>query len=317
MDVAELAARVRRREPGAVARALTLVENGGEQGIALLEALGGPKAEGPPRIGLAGPPGAGKSTLADRMLACWRGTGRTVALLAVDPTSPFSGGALLGDRVRLRSETADGGLFVRSVASRGAAGGLAGAIVEMADVLEAAGFERILIETVGVGQNELEIAGAADLVTVVVQPQTGNGVQAMKAGLFEIADLIVCNKNDLPGAEALVHVLEEAGALANGRPSVPVLSACARTGDGVARVVAAVESVWEALGAVGRAARRRRRWAAQVRRAVLLEVGRALEQVPLEDERPRGTAAARARRLLADLAAEWSAQRPNDGSSSG
>jgi LAO/AO transport system kinase len=155
------------------------------------------------RIGMTGPPGAGKSTLTDGMVRAYRERERKVAVVAVDPTSPFSGGALLGDRVRMESAARDPGVFVRSMATRGAVGGLATTTHEVCDLLDAFGFEEIIIETVGVGQSELAVAGSADTTILVLVPESGDGIQVLKAGVMEIADLYVVNKADRPGAEAL------------------------------------------------------------------------------------------------------------------
>ena len=160
------------------------------------------------RIGVTGPPGSGKSTLIERLAARYRSAGRTVGVVAVDPSSPFTGGALLGDRIRMERASGDPGVFIRSMASRGSLGGMATTTGEVADVMDAYGFERILIETVGVGQSELDIATAADTTVVVLVPESGDGIQVMKAGLMEIADVFVVNKADRPGADRLRQELE-------------------------------------------------------------------------------------------------------------
>ena len=162
------------------------------------------------RVGVTGPPGAGKSTLANALLEELRARGETVGVLAIDPSSPFSGGALLGDRIRMEERTADAGVFIRSMASRGSHGGLARAAVDACDAMDAFGFDRILIETVGVGQAEYDVVSAADTVVVVLCPGAGDGIQAMKAGILEVADVLVVNKADLPGADRLVLDLEDA-----------------------------------------------------------------------------------------------------------
>jgi LAO/AO transport system kinase len=160
------------------------------------------------RIGLTGPPGAGKSTLTSRLAMEYRGAGEKVGIVAVDPSSPFTGGALLGDRIRMNNISTDPGVFIRSMATRGALGGLATTTKEVADLLDAYGFERVVMETVGVGQSELEIAGTADTCVVVLVPESGDSIQAMKAGLMEIADVFVVNKADRPGADRLAQELE-------------------------------------------------------------------------------------------------------------
>jgi len=195
------------RRPAALARAVSIVENhraGFEDVLAALH----PRLGRARRIGITGPPGAGKSTITTRLAALYRGAGLSAGIIAVDPTSPFTGGALLGDRIRMESVALDEGIFIRSMATRGSLGGLAASTREVADVLDGYGFDRILIETVGVGQSELDIARTADTTAVVLVPESGDAIQAMKAGLMEIADVFVVNKSDRPGAELLRHEIE-------------------------------------------------------------------------------------------------------------
>ncbi len=205
----------------ALARAISVVENErtGFQPLlhTLLTGVAGAAAEAgealpsrTARVGITGPPGAGKSSLVTAMARAGAGRGEQVGIVAVDPTSPYSGGALLGDRIRMNDLALDPRIFIRSMASRGSLGGLATTTTEVLDVMEAAGFDRLLVETVGVGQTELEIAGTADTVVVVLVPESGDGIQAMKAGLMEIADLFVVNKSDRPGADRLVRELRTA-----------------------------------------------------------------------------------------------------------
>ena len=219
-----------------MARAITVVENDLPGGEALADALY-TRTGGAWRIGVTGPPGAGKSTLVDRLVGAFREEGRTVGVVAVDPSSPFTGGAMLGDRVRLEDRAGDAGVFVRSLAARGAQGGLAVAAEAAADVLDAAGFDVVLIETVGVGQSEIEVAGAADTVLVVLVPESGDAVQAMKAGLMEVADIFCVNKADHPEAGLVVRALRQAmemrGASAPAEWAIPVERTSATTGDGV------------------------------------------------------------------------------------
>ena len=191
----------------ALARAVSVVENH-RPGFERLLARFHTRLGRAWRLGITGPPGAGKSTLTTALVAGYRAAGLSVGVIAVDPTSPFTGGALLGDRIRMESVALDPGVFIRSMATRGSLGGLAAATREVADVLDAFGIERILIETVGVGQSELDIARTADSSIVVLVPESGDSIQTLKAGLMEIADIFVVNKADRPGADRLRHELE-------------------------------------------------------------------------------------------------------------
>lgn len=239
-DLDELLARARAGERGALARVLSVVERGGPDGRALAR-LTHPLGGGAYTVGITGAPGAGKSTLTNALVDQIRGSGDRVAVLAIDPSSPFSGGAILGDRVRMQDHTGDDGVFIRSMATRGHLGGLSLATQEAIRALDATGWPWIVVETVGVGQVEVEVAGAADTTVVVVNPGWGDAVQANKAGLLEIADLFVINKADRPGAKEARRDLDrmlDLAARSGWRP--PIVDTVAATGSGV-------DELWEAI----------------------------------------------------------------------
>lgn len=240
---ATLSDRLLARDPRALARAISLVENETEQGAELVGKIYS-KTGRAHLIGVTGPPGAGKSTLVDKIVAAYRAQGKTVAVLAVDPTSPYSGGAILGDRVRMGSHAQDEGVFIRSMATRGHLGGLATTTAEAALLLDAAGFDIVIIETVGVGQDEVDIVRTADVSIVVLVPGTGDEVQALKAGIMEIADIFVVNKADREGADRTASSIESMLTLEvfdaeEWRP--PVMRTEATAGRGVTELLEMVE----------------------------------------------------------------------------
>jgi LAO/AO transport system kinase len=237
-----LAERVLAGEARAVARAISLIEDDDPGGADLVRALF-PHTGRAFLIGVTGPPGAGKSTLVDRLCAQIRRSGSTVGVIAVDPTSPFTGGAVLGDRLRMQSHSGDAGVFIRSMATRGHLGGLAGATADAALVLDASGRDIVVIETVGVGQDEVDIVRTADVSIVTLVPGTGDDVQALKAGIMEIADVFVVNKADRDGADRLVSSVESNLALhaygaGDWRP--PIVKTVATTGAGVPELMEAI-----------------------------------------------------------------------------
>lgn len=243
--VASVLEPLRGGDPRALARAISWVENGHPAARPLMAALW-PALGRAEVIGLTGAPGAGKSTLTDRLARELRKEGRRVGILAVDPTSPYTGGAILGDRIRMARASEDDGIFIRSMATRGALGGLARATQDAIDLLDAAGFDTILIETVGVGQDEVDVVACVQTCCVVLVPGLGDGVQAIKAGIMEVADLFVINKADRDGAdqvEAEIEGLKSLGPLGQDAGwDPPVARTVASTGEGVAGLLEAVRA---------------------------------------------------------------------------
>jgi len=237
-----LAERIQSGDVRALARAISKVENGSPDIEDLLRELRG-RAGRAHVVGVTGPPGSGKSTLSDGLIERWRAAGQTVGVIAVDPSSPFTGGALLGDRVRMQRHATDRGVFIRSMAARGHLGGLAAATREAIRLIDASGRDRCLLETVGVGQSELEVMQTADTTVVITTPAGGDGVQVIKAGILEIADIFVVNKADMTGADKVAkdlrRLVHETKTGSGWEP--PVVLTVASTGEGVDELVAAID----------------------------------------------------------------------------
>jgi LAO/AO transport system kinase len=241
--IQELVTRVRTGNPRALGRAISIVEDRTPDSIELLKALF-PYSGNAMLLGLTGSPGAGKSTLVDHVAREYRKQGKTIGIVAVDPTSPFSGGAILGDRIRMQSHYADAGIYIRSMATRGSLGGLASTTADVATVLDASGRDLVMIETVGVGQDEVDIVTLADVTVVVLVPGMGDDVQTIKAGIMEIADVFVINKSDRDGAERVEREIRAMQSLAmrsdNWTP--PIVKTVASDGTGVPEVLKAIDS---------------------------------------------------------------------------
>jgi LAO/AO transport system kinase len=285
VDLEALLAALARGERRAVARLLTVVEDGSPSQLRQVIAALHPRGGHARVLGISGSPGVGKSTLTDRLAAALRAQGRTVAVLAVDPSSPFTGGALLGDRVRMQGHHADPGVFIRSMASRGHLGGLSVATPQAVVVLDAAGFDDVLIETVGVGQSEVEITATADTTVIALAPGMGDGIQAAKAGILEVADVFAINKADAGGAgklqaelEGMLELGHDLGAQATWWP--PIVRTVAVRDEGVDDLLAAIDRHTDALaedgsGRVRRLARARH----LVRELALEETRRSFERL--------------------------------------
>ena len=237
----DLLARARSGDKRSIARLVSVVEND-EPGAAEVMRELYPKTGSAQTVGITGPPGGGKSTLVNRLAGLYRERAARVAIVAVDPSSPFSGGAILGDRIRMRERFLDDGIFIRSMASRGHAGGLARATARVVNVLDALGTDIVLVETVGVGQEEVHVIRVVDTVCLVTVPGLGDDIQAIKAGVLEIADVLVVNKADRPGADDAARDLAQMLSLAKDRPwRTPIVRTSAQSGDGLPQLVEAID----------------------------------------------------------------------------
>lgn len=290
-----------------IARALTLVESGGDGGHRLLEELWAETGSAR-RIGITGPPGVGKSTLVNQLASRLAGQGQRVGVLAIDPSSVFHGGALLGDRIRMGESAGNENIFIRSLSSRGRLGGLSEATESAADILDAAGFDTILVETVGVGQSEVEVAFQTDTVVVVLAPGAGDGIQAMKSGLIEVAHIICVNKADLPDAALVVRDVEEAmGLSARGEQQAVVVTSCATADDGTDDLMGALDELKSNALGVSRVQGARRRLMRRGQSRLRDQLERVLDSMPemVEEVAARKTSLHGAtERMLAELANE-------------
>jgi LAO/AO transport system kinase len=286
MDGAGLVERMRQGDTRALARAISLVEDQAPSSTEILSACF-PFCGSAMRIGITGSPGAGKSTLADGLTRRYRAQEKTVGVLAVDPTSPYTGGALLGDRIRMRDYASDPGFYMRSMATRGSLGGLALASADVALVLEASGKQRLLLETVGVGQDEIDIVRMADITIVVLVPGMGDDVQSLKAGIMEIADIFVVNKSDREGADRVENEVRGLQSLAPHQGSwIPsIIQTVATTGAGVQELEEAVDAFWSWLAVDDRlTARRAAQWQARVLEMMRHQLLRVVRQEGLKEQ---------------------------------
>jgi len=296
----DLVTKLRAKDTRALARAVSLVENAAPEATEILSACF-PHTGQALRVGVTGAPGAGKSTLVDHLAHAWRAAGSRVGIIAVDPSSPFTGGALLGDRIRIREHAGDEGLYVRSMATRGSLGGLATATADVAQVIEASGRDILLIETVGVGQDEVEIVRLADVTIVVLVPGMGDDVQSLKAGIMEIADIFAINKADREGADRVekeIRAMQSLTRAAKTERTAPIVKTIGTTGEGTEALFQAIEQRRQWLAAEGRLEKRRRaywrqRIEAMLRQSLLAEAhAHGLTEAELQNHAERVAAGA-------------------------
>ena len=274
-EVVDFEGKVRSHDQRGLARVLSMVENGHPLAASILHSLYNPERSCL-TIGITGPPGAGKSTLTNRLITHYRRHGNEVGVIAVDPSSPFSGGALLGDRVRMQDHASDPGVFIRSMANRGHLGGLSGTTRDALEVLTAASYDPVIVETMGVGQAEVEIASLADITLLVLVPGLGDEVQTMKAGIMEIGDIIVLNKADRPGMELLeISVCASLDLIPDQADRPPVIRCSAQTGEGVAELTDAIVHC-ASSGTMRKATMRRR--ATLILNSIIREKGKELAE---------------------------------------
>lgn len=296
---------IHNRDPRSIARAITLVEQGSEQGALLLSLLDRASFEQSLLLGVTGSPGVGKSTLTNALIRRFREQGRRVAIIAIDPSSPISGGALLGDRIRMMSHALDRDVVLRSMATRGRLGGLCAAAGATARIMAAAGCSPVILETVGVGQSEMDIVRLADVTLMVLAPGLGDDIQAMKAGLLEVADLLVVNKADCRGADSLIMDLQSALRDRNDPHAGKVLATVASEGKGIGELVESIDTLarrWRDDGSMVRRRLASRRaeivdWAIELLKPRLHE---ALENEQFGTSEPRQAAQALLARLFGD-----------------
>jgi LAO/AO transport system kinase len=294
LHIDDWVSRIREGEVRALARAITAIENRDADSVELLKAVF-PHSGKAQVIGLTGAPGSGKSTLVDQLAREYRKQAKTIGIVAVDPTSPYTGGAILGDRIRMQAHHADAGIFIRSMATRGFLGGLARTTADVTSVLDAAGKDVVLVETVGVGQDEIDIVRLADITVVILVPGMGDDVQTIKAGIMEIADIFVINKSDREGAERVEREIRAMQTLAVRKDgwTPPIVKTVASEGQGIAELAAAIAGYEKFAAKAGVAAKKR----AENWRERLLEMLReALMERLLREQLPDGQ--------LGDYAAE-------------